>query len=292
MRMQHGILAAVIALAALPSLAEEIPADDEKRVTVSEKVGEGALVVSYARRDASDWIGDPATLSVDEDIMINGVLLKTGTYGMYPEAVNENDWHFVFSGLDSRGNHGELLRVAIRPKVGSSPRTRLALDNVKDKGRSRRADLVLSWGGKVATLRMKLTGQRRGKGLNPKISAEAKEAWAIVKASVDALVAEDFELHARDFAEDFETELSDGGGTLAHLQTLWQMQRGGGMSGMDLNFERLEIDFGEDELSFRNLIAYSSFGPLNLNYRLLKRNEKWQVRNFRIGDRGGEEDEK
>ncbi len=45
MRMQHGILAAVIALAALPSPAEEIPADDEKRVTVSEKVGEGALVV-------------------------------------------------------------------------------------------------------------------------------------------------------------------------------------------------------------------------------------------------------
>ena len=53
----------------------------------------------------------------------------------------------------------------------------------------------------------------------------------------------------------------------------------------------IEIDFGEDEVSFRNLLWYSAAGPLNVTYRLLKRNGKWQVRNFRTGDRGGEEDE-
>ena len=141
---------------------------------------------------------------------------------------------------------------------------------------------MLNWGGKRALLRIALTGQRRGKGLKSDIPNEAKAAWEIVKSSVDALAAADLELHARDFAVDFESELDDGGGTLAHLQTLGRMRDA--LYGAGLNFEQLDIDLGVDEISFGNLVVYTSFGTLSLKYRLLKRNKQWQVRNLSIED--------
>jgi hypothetical protein len=284
--MQRAMLIAAMALVTIP-----IWANDEERITVSEKVGDGALVLTYPREDASNWKDDPASLSVDEDIRINGVLLRAGNYDFYPEVVSENDWHFVFSGLDSQGIQDELLRVAILPEKGATALSSLAFNGVKDQARTRRADLVLQWHGKNATLGMILTGQRRDKGLDPDLPEETREAWAIVKASLDALVATDLNQHARDFAEDFESDLSDGGGKLAHLQNLWHILDDYSFLGMGLNFEQLEIDIGENELTFRNLIAYGSEGPLKMSYRLLKRNDQWQVRNFGFEEEENEEDD-
>jgi len=270
-----------------------------QREEVSETVGNSAITISYSNPSmkrgelwgerlpfGQNWtLGteEKTTITFEEDVEVNGIRLGTGTYGFYVYLVNDDDWQLVFS-EDATGDPqryaraDDLLRIATRPKDASrQKRLKMGIENVKVRGKSHQADLYLHWGKKKASLLIRMTGERRGMGLNPTIAETARPAWAIVNASLAGLIEEDFERHVEDFSDDFETDFGDGGGKGAHLQMLNSLSRGGLSEGMALNLEELEIEVEGDDATFSKIVVYSGLGTLDLSYELHRHGEDWKV---------------
>ena len=289
----------VVVLASQESTGQEKGRPASRRAQVSQEVGDSTITISYSRPAVNRreiWGGllpfgenwtlgtnEKTTITFEEDVEINGIRLATGTYGVYVYLVNDRDWQLVFSGnatgdAQRYDKADDVLRIAVRPEdAPRQKRLKMGIENIEEREDSHEADLYLHWEKKKAALRLRMTGERRGKGLEPVIPEDAKPAWAVVESSLDGLIAENFVLHTRDFSEDFETDFGDGGSAAAHVQLLRNLRSGGLTEGMDLNLENLEIELGENEVTFKKVIVYSTLGTLDLTYVLRKHGEEWRV---------------
>ena len=295
------------------------------RAEVSETVGNSTITISYSRPTVNrretwgervpftkNWTlgtDEKTTITFEEDVEVNNIRLAAGTYGFYVYPVNDNDWQLVFSN-DATGSAqrydkvDDILRIAIRPERASrQKRLKMGIENIEEenltvkhpgngiparKG-SFRADLFLHWERRKASLHLRMTGERRGMGLNPTLPENAVPAWTVVESSLAGLIAEDFAQHTRDFSDDFVTNFGDGGSTGSYIQFLGHHYRSGASEGIEINLEEMDFEIAEDKAMFKNIVVYFQFGALNFSYVLQKRGDAWQVTKLRVpGQQGGE----
>ncbi|MFP6584196.1 MAG: DUF2911 domain-containing protein [Candidatus Hydrogenedentota bacterium] len=270
------------------------------RVNDTIEVGESFVAISYVTAKTKgkkiwggvvpfekNWLDgnkkSKATITFNEDVELNGLRLPTGTYGFYLHVLNDHDWQLVFSS-DSQGEQKyydqdhDLVRIAvITEEAPHEENLKIGIDNLREEDESQRADFFVHWAEKKAVLELTMTGERRGMGLNPKIPPEIRPAWRIVKFSVYGLLNENFLIHTQNFAEDFETEFGDGGGTAAHIQLLTNLSRGGLTEDMALNLENLDYEIDGNNIQFNNIIVYSLLGTISFTYDLEKREDNWRI---------------
>ena len=273
--------------------------EDDSRITIEKVVGDSTVAISYPRADVggkkvwgkrlrygANWFDDfrsKVTVTFEEDVDLNGVRLLTGTYGFYVRLVNEDDWQLVINknaspALLRYSVDDDLIQIAVRPEDARLQDTlTFGIENIEEDDEAHIAEFSVHWEKKKAVLRLRMTGERRGKGLRPIVSPEAKDAWSIVRTSIRALIGENFLVHIRDFAEDFETEFGDGGSAAAHMQLLTNLSRGGLTEGMGMNFENLEYEVDGNDAVFKNMVVYSLLGTLDFTYELEKRDGNWRI---------------
>lgn len=287
--VRRTVLAALLWTPFSHAEPKEIP--DWPPIVFEKEIGESTVTLAYARPAvngqeiwgavvplAQNWnLGNDTatTISFEEDVDVNGIRLGTGVYRLYVYPVSDDDWQFVFED-DATGE--EMLRLATRPyQAHHRERLKVGLESIKKRRGKDVADLFIHWEERKAALHLRMTGQRAGKGLKPEVAENAREAWDVVRHSVNGMVAEDFEAHVRDFTDDFETTFGDGGNTDAHLQLLDNIRRGGMTEGMALNLEDLEIEMDDDEATVKGIVIYSNLGTINLIYSLELREDEWKV---------------
>jgi len=272
---------------------------DESSLTISEKVGDTTITITYPPIKAKgkktwkdivtpgkNWlVGDDniSTITFEEDVKINGLRLNSGTYGFYVYVVDEDDWQFVFnstpvSDTKSYDRKNDMIRIAVLNKEEKNQKQlKIGLENVITSKRSTKADFVVHLEKKKAAVALETTGERRNLGLEPELPSRFEPAWSKVLESLQALVAEEFEAHTKDFSDDFDTDFGDGADKDGHIQFLDNIARGGLTDDMGLNCEAMDFEEDGDVLRFTNLQVYSKMGTINMTYSLSEIDGKWMI---------------
>ena len=139
------------------------------------------------------------------------------------------------------------------------------------------AELYFHWGTRRAAVRLVMTGMCRRATPAPEIPKPIREPWSVVFSSLEALVSEDLEKHIKDFSEDFESDLDDGGSALAHAQLLGHIRRGGGLEGTLLSLDQVNWTVEERTVEFRNIVVYTAEDRIVFTYRLKKTDHGWKT---------------
>lgn len=264
-----------------------------------------------------NWaIGDKekTIITFEEDVEVNNIRLGAGTYGFYVYPVNEDDWQIVFS-RDTAGTADEfdrlddILRVSVSPEEAPfQEKLKMGIENIEaidnnseDPGNSSGSffenkpsigNLFLHWEMKRANLKLVFTGERRGNSnnpLNPSISQNSIKAWKVVKASLLALLKEDFIKHTENFSDDFVTNYGDGGGKASYIQFLGHSYRSGNSEGITINIEKMTTEITKEKIMFNDIMVYFQYGATNYSYELIKKEDNWVVDKIRIPSiEGGE----
>ena len=300
------------------------------RAKASEVVGNSTITILYSQPTVNwrttwgkrvpfnkNWtIGknEKTTIKFEEDVEVNNIRLGAGTYGFYVYPVNHDDWQLVFS-KDTTGSAkrydkvDDVVRVSVRPEVVSSQKQlRMGIENIKEESKDVClggdcdnytekkiffADLFLHWENRKALLKLYMTGERRGNGLdliNTALPENVVPAWKLVESSLTALVEEDdenFAQHTRDFSDDFITNFGDGGSKASYIQFMGHHYRSGASEGITVNLEEMEFAIEEDKVLFNNIMVYFQFGALNYSYVLQKIEGVWEVTTIRVPDQQG-----
>jgi hypothetical protein len=276
-----------------PAVAADSP------ITVSEKVGESTVTITHPSMKAKgkktwqelvphkqNWLtgtDTTATITFEEDVKANGLRLNSGTYGFYIYVVDENDWQFAFNKNANPENgsydkKSDVVRIAVlNQRADNQRQLRIGLENIKPSKRKSNADLIVHFEKKKARVHLEWTGERRNRGLDPNLPAHLETPWLKVLNSMKAIAAEDFVLHTKDFAKDFETDFGDGADKDGHIQFLDNISRGGMTDNMGLNAEDLEYVEEDEQLTFTNFFLYSRMGKINMTYTLRKRGGEWVI---------------
>ena len=191
------IIAAVLSSAAL--LAQDLPQMSPK-TTFEQRIGLTDAKLTYSRpsargRDIFSEIVPPGEhwrlgantktlLTLSSEVNFSSGALPAGTYSLslFP---NDGDWVLVIStniegwGIYEYDEKNDALRVTAPMEVGSmmTESLLLAWDNVQ----SNSADLIVSWGDRMARFPMKVPTERLAKENLAKALADPKAEWTVYR---------------------------------------------------------------------------------------------------------------
>jgi len=191
------IIAAVLSSAAL--LAQDLPQMSPK-TTFEQRIGLTDAKLTYSRpsargRDIFSEIVPPGEhwrlgantktlLTLSSEVNFSSGALPAGTYSLslFP---NDGDWVLVIStniegwGIYEYDEKNDALRVTAPMEVGSmnTESLLLAWDNVQSKS----ADLIVSWGDRMARFPMKVPTERLAKENIAKAMADPKAEWTVFR---------------------------------------------------------------------------------------------------------------
>ena len=191
------IIAAVLSSAAL--WAQDLPQMSPK-TTFEQRIGLTDAKLTYSRpsargRDIFSEIVPPGEhwrlgantktlLTLSSEVNFSSGALPAGTYSLslFP---NDGDWVLVIStniegwGIYEYDEKNDALRVSAPMEVGSMKTESLLLawDNVQ----SNSADLIVSWGDRMARFPMKVPTERLAKENLAKAMADPKAEWTVYR---------------------------------------------------------------------------------------------------------------
>ena len=191
------IIAAVLSSAAL--WAQDLPQMSPK-TTFEQRIGLTDAKLTYSRpsargRDIFSEIVPPAEhwrlganaktlLTLSSEVNFTSGSLPAGTYSLslFP---NDGDWILVInkdlegSGIYEYNEKNDALRVSAPMEFGSMKTESLLLawDNVQSKS----ADLIVSWGDRMARFPMKVPTERLAKENIAKAMADPKAEWTVFR---------------------------------------------------------------------------------------------------------------
>jgi hypothetical protein len=191
------IIAAVLSSAAL--WAQDLPQMSPK-TTFEQRIGLTDAKLTYSRpsargRDIFSEIVPPGEhwrlgantktlLTLSSEVKFNSGVLPAGTYSLslFP---NDGDWVLVINkdlegwGIYEYNEKNDALRVSAPMEVGTmmTESLLLAWDNVQ----SNSADLIVSWGDRMARFPMKVPTERLAKENLAKAMADPKAEWTVYR---------------------------------------------------------------------------------------------------------------
>ena len=210
------------------------------------------------------------------DVLIAGNRLPAGHYAI---RVHPHGGDFVLAEFDGRASErgpAEPSLLQLATKTVEAPPVeapRFGLDAVDEKT----AALHFRYGSRKAALRLETTGHVRRSTPPPALPAEAREPWRVVRAALDAFLAEDVAAHVADFADDFETNFDDNAGLEAHTRQMHNLREEGRLEDMAVHLAEMEWAVDGDDATFGTIAVFTNFGRLTLAFSLERRDGRWLI---------------
>ena len=174
------------------------------------------------------------------------------------------------AGADGEG----LLQLAVRTtEARPVPEARFDVDAIDENT----GTLHFRYGSRKAALRLETTGHVRRSTPPPALPAEAREPWRVVRAALDAFLAEDVAAHVADFADDFETNFDDNAGLEAHTQQMYNRREEGRLEDMAVHLAGMDWAVDGDDATFGTIAVFTNFGRLTLAFSLERRDGRWLI---------------
>ena len=224
----------------------------------------------------SDLLG-AASVRFGHDVRIAGNRLPAGEYEI---RVHPDSDDFVRAAFHPRTtapdatDGGGLLQLAVRTtEAPPVPEPRFGVDAIDEET----ATFYFRHGSRKAALRLETTGHARRSTPPPVLPVEAREPWRVVRAALDAFVAENVAAHVADFADNFETNFDDNAGLEAHTQQMHNLREAGRLEDMAVHLAEMDWAVVGYAATFGGIEMFTNFGRLTFAFTLERREGRWLI---------------